>query len=70
MANRHRDSYEADVDDVHADNEDPGLENKEQRLCHPCSNLKSGSTPDREFSCRTTVNSLADGESTSGENLD
>ncbi|SCN88292.1 uncharacterized protein FFB20_14385 [Fusarium fujikuroi] len=30
MAERHRDSYDADVDDVHADNDDPRLESGEQ----------------------------------------
>ncbi|SCV52032.1 uncharacterized protein FFB14_12374 [Fusarium fujikuroi] len=69
MAERHRDSYDADVDDVHADNDDPRLENKEQRFCHRSSHLKFGPALDRQFSCRTTVNSLAGGESTSSEIL-
>ncbi|KAL7758602.1 hypothetical protein ACKLNR_011029 [Fusarium oxysporum f. sp. zingiberi] len=50
-----------DIDDVHADNEDPRLENKEQHFCHRSPHLKSKYARGRRLSRRTTVNSLAGG---------
>jgi hypothetical protein len=58
MAKRHRNSYEAGVDDVHVDNEDPRSENKGQCFCHRSPHLKSEYARERRLSRLTTVNSL------------